>query len=172
MDNGQSFGARACFCSAWILALVQVRAWGGLSGRRYEHIPVRLTEAIHGFRHSRKGLPMPAQIPWCRFPRNCDTEEKRQVPGLKSGCGVVFRKSAEPWMAEPKRHMDVPKERFSEHHPTPATTPNQNRIGVKTNAQPQPFSVDRPGNDRPGSGERADHRDGHDYYRFRIEPGS
>ncbi len=29
----------------------------GLPGRRYEHIPVRLTEAIHGFSHSREALP-------------------------------------------------------------------------------------------------------------------
>jgi len=28
-----------------------------LSGNRYEHIPVRLTEAIHGFRHFRKEPP-------------------------------------------------------------------------------------------------------------------
>ncbi len=28
-----------------------------LSENRYEHIPVRLTEAIHGFRHFRKEPP-------------------------------------------------------------------------------------------------------------------
>ena len=33
-------------------------------------------------------------------------------------CGTGFRKRAEPWMAEPERHMDVPKERFSETGPT------------------------------------------------------
>ena len=39
--------------------------------------------------------------------------------------GRAFRKCAEPWMAEPKRHTDVPKERFSEGpppHPRPQAT--------------------------------------------------
>jgi len=44
---------------------------------------------------------------------------------LKRVWGGAFRKCAEPWMAEPKRHMDVPKERFSEGptpHPRPQAT--------------------------------------------------
>ena len=31
--------------------------------------------------------------------------------------GLAFQKFAEPWMAEQKRHMDVPKERFLESPP-------------------------------------------------------
>jgi len=30
---------------------------------------------------------------------------------LKRRMGIPFQNCAEPWMAEPKRHMDVPKER-------------------------------------------------------------
>jgi len=30
---------------------------------------------------------------------------------------MAFQNCAEPWMAEPKRHMDVPKERVLEGHP-------------------------------------------------------
>src|SRR5690554_185248 len=109
MDNRQSFGACLGSLLSGILALVQVPAWGGLSGRRYEHIHVRLTEAIHGFRHSRKGLPKPAPMLRCRLPQKYAKDYWRQVPSLTSGCGSVFRKFAEPWMAEQKRHMDVPQ---------------------------------------------------------------
>ena len=31
--------------------------------------------------------------------------------------GRAFQNCAEPWMAEPKRHRDVPKERVLEAHP-------------------------------------------------------
>ena len=36
----------------------------------------------------------------------------------------AFQKFAEPWMAEPKRHMDVPKERFLESPPPKDSFPS------------------------------------------------
>src|SRR5690554_3517415 len=96
MDNRQSFGACLGSLLSGILALVQVPAWGGLSGRRYEHIHVRLTEAIHGFRHSRKGLPKPAPMLRCRLPQEYAKDYWRQVPsdervwvGVPKICGAM-----------------------------------------------------------------------------------
>ena len=51
---------------------------------------------------------------------------------------MAFRNCAQPWMAEPKRHMDVPKERVSESHLPPARIPEQDK-----NEHRQSGGVDR-----------------------------
>ncbi|MBR9871576.1 MAG: hypothetical protein GYB26_10590 [Gammaproteobacteria bacterium] len=60
MDNRQSFEKQATSDFSGLPGLVQAPGRECLFGRRYEHIPVRLAEAIHGFRYSRKGIPDPA----------------------------------------------------------------------------------------------------------------
>src|SRR5690606_39704893 len=100
MDNRQSFSAvlRDCIFPRSGASADRVN----LSGRRYEHIHVRLAEAIHGFRYSRKGLP-------------------GQHPELWRGICVVTRPVFKPgvhvWVGFPKiskardglreAHMDV-----------------------------------------------------------------
>jgi hypothetical protein len=112
--------------------------WEGLSKKRYKHIPVRFSPAIHGLRRfldspSHMVLPDNKQISFRDGLSNStkmgnshvSAAPNPQIAGRmhlnlasKRMCGRAFRKCAEPGMAEPKRHMDVPKERFSEGPPT------------------------------------------------------
>src|SRR5690554_3073224 len=43
--------------------------------------------------------------------------------------GGASKKCAEPWMAEPKRHRDVPQERFFGGSPTRPPPPSPSRLG-------------------------------------------
>jgi len=44
--------------------------------------------------------------------------------------GMAFQNCAEPWMAELKRHRDVPKERVLEGCPPTAMTPEFKQEGI------------------------------------------
>src|SRR5690554_4333743 len=58
-----------------------------------------------------------AHVGGVRFPKGARNAVQMPTPdGLfncpRSGFRAPSQKCAEPWMAEPKRHTDVPKERF------------------------------------------------------------
>ncbi len=72
----------------------------------------RLCSAIHGSTNFWKGSPALFSYALCSS-RGCAGiyVEGCRKHGENLG-GQASQKCAEPWMAEQKRHMDVPKERF------------------------------------------------------------
>ncbi|MDX5328878.1 MAG: hypothetical protein LPK06_08835, partial [Marinobacter sp.] len=82
-----------------------------------------MLSAIHGSKHFRKlhqiGLSnIGVWIPSQKFNLGDGYHNSLTV-----GLGVGVQNSAEPWMAEPKRHTDLPKERGFEAHPQNNQTP-------------------------------------------------
>jgi len=80
----------------------------------------------------------------------------RYLNSLRCLCGGAFQNCAEPWMAEPKRHMDVPKERVlgspsaqTRSHPTSRLHREASTRISYCAASPEESGIPEPGASRP-----------------------
>ena len=100
-----------------LLPFLELVHSGGAFENRCKYVPVRLLSAIHGSKHFRKLHQSGLSNIGVWIPSQQINLGDSYHNSLTVGLGVGFQNCAEPWMAEPKRHMDVPKERVLEAHP-------------------------------------------------------